>query len=147
MDRLAIQLGQMLHIFRTLDRRPDPKKWTSARLMIYTREQDECWAYAQAVSTLAYPALQKDLDNARREVMDVIDRARNLTHGSPFGAVIVPVKRNVYQARWSDHQITPEFTRDPTLSGFILPRALAQKVVKLHRQQVSAVTGLVRAVR
>lgn len=147
MDKLAVKLGQMLHIFKVLDRRPNPRNWTPEQLRIYTREQDECWAYAQALGALAFPALQQELEKTRRQVMEVIGAVRALQHGSPFGSVIAPGKKISYQARWTDHQVSPEFTRDPTLTGIIIPRGISQKLVKLHRQQVSAITGLVRATR
>jgi len=143
-----ITLGHLLHLFKRLNH-PNrrPRRWTLGEIEQYRREQDECYVLAQALTSLTSPRIQQELDATRREVMELLDRVRQLQQGVAFGDVVTPVRRISYNERWSDHQVSPEFSRDPYVSGFIVPRVLSTRLIKLHKQQIAAITDLLRGAR
>lgn len=114
-------------------RNVDPDKL--AKLML---QQDEMFNLAQVVGLEFFPDVQIPLDAARREVMHLIEEHR----AEISGAVMSPTPKRIRNERWFDHQITPEVSRDIAMTGLIVPRELAKRLVQLHRLQISALTDL-----
>jgi len=101
-------------------------------------QQDEAYRLAQALGRRCFPQLQRDLEQARLEFMELLRKHRAMV----IGDVVGPHRKLSYRERWHDHQITPEVTRDPALAGLIVPRELSQRLIRLHKEQISKITDL-----
>lgn len=99
--------------------------------------EDELYHLAQAIAAREWPTLQRELTAARIEFMALLRKHK----ASISGDVFAPgAKRR--QTCWSDHQVTPEVSSDPALTGLIVPKELSRRLIRLHKQQVALITDL-----
>lgn len=98
--------------------------------------EDQLYHLAQALASCEFPGLQRELTNTRREFIHHLKKHKASLNGHVFTHIRRPVER------WSDHQITPEVSRDPALAGLIIPRELSRRLIRLHKQQVASITDL-----
>jgi len=97
---------------------------------------------AQALCAAEAPEVQHELDAVRREIVDQVSRNRPVVEPSP--GVFTPLPKKIKQCDWTDFQLTPEITISPLVAGHLVPRDLVNRLLKLHRMQVSVVTSLIR---
>lgn len=103
--------------------------------------QVEKFNIAQALARLVFPQVQEHLDQARRAVIQHLSEKNN-QHGQ--SAIIYPKRCTKRDLVWQNIQITPEVASNPILTGERVPKLLAKQLIKAHRAQVSALTGLLR---
>lgn len=95
----------------------------------YRSAHEELWVIAQALCALADPGLQSHLDATRRLILAEIHK-----HISIGDTVIKPTTRS-RPMRWYEHELTPELTYDPRLTGSLLSHALVKTLRALIRAQ------------
>ena len=101
--------------------------------------QVELYQLAQVICMLLTPAIQIELDEVRREIMEQLD----LRIKTPVGARVVTKRIPKSNLLWSEFQITPEISVDPTITGNMVLRPLLQKLKGLLRAQCSTVNARV----
>jgi hypothetical protein len=96
----------------------------------YAQAQTELFQLAQAICKVAEPAVQSELEAAR---LDLVEQIR-LHVKTPVGPCVLPHVRSKLLA-WSDYQITPELTSDPSIAyNAVLKPALARLKAALRAQ-------------
>ena len=116
---------------------------------------DKKFIVAQAICAIAAPTVQEALDACRREAMQYIaGGARRCDRHHIEGCVCAykaQIKSEVLQfgksTDWKRYEITPEVTRDPTISGRKLPRNLVRKLTRQLLKQQLVVTKLTKHIR
>src|SRR6266550_2472867 len=106
----------------------------------FIRAQTAMFHLAQAICHLASPDIQRELDDARRDVM------HEITHG-PRGLECHVVILAAHAPRWTDFEITPEVTFDPTISGSPVSRKAASRLRHAHKIQIATISRLVTEYR
>lgn len=110
----------------------------------------ERWAAAQAICGISAPQVQKDLEGIRREVMEIVARARDTQAAregrvslKEFRAMIAP--KAMQHESWETYQITPEVASDMSLTGIKLPTELVRRLKHILRKQQLIVKAAVRS--
>jgi hypothetical protein len=104
----------------------------------FDQAQRELWVLAQAICKLAFPKIQSELEAAQR---DAIAQIRlHIEHATP---VVVHPRRRQRPVIWSDFQLTPELSLDPTTTGACVTTDVAKRLHKAHKHQVSTVLSVV----
>jgi|SRR5438128_2449468 len=106
----------------------------------FVRAQTSMFHLAQAICQVACPDVQRELDDARRDVM------HELTH-APKGLEVHMVVVNMHAPRWQEFEITPEVTFDHSLAGSPVSKHAATRLKRAHKHQVSMVTHLIAEYR
>ncbi len=106
----------------------------------FIRAQAAMFHLAQAICQLASPDVQRELDDARREVMDELTRA-------PKGLEVHVAALARSAPRWQEFEITPEVTFDHSLAGSPVSKHAAMRLKRAHKHQVSVVTHLLAEYR
>lgn len=101
----------------------------------YRMAQVEMFHLAQVICSLVDPTLQLELDTIRREIMQQID----LHIKVPTGARVVTKRTTPGQLTWSEYQITPEISVDPTITGNAVLFPLLRRLRVALRAQVGLV--------
>jgi len=101
--------------------------------------QVEMYQLAQVICMLLTPAIQIELDEVRREIMEQID----LKIKVPTGARVTTKRIPKSSLLWSEFQITPEISVDPTITGNMVLRPLLKRLKGLLRAQCSTVNARV----
>lgn len=101
--------------------------------------QDHLFVLAQIIASSYFPDIQEPLETARRALMKLLDERR----ASLVGHVVASTQKKAWRYRWYDHQVTPEFSRDPAVAGLIVPTELSKRLIRLHKEQIAAITDLV----
>jgi len=112
--------------------------------------QVEAYELAQAITKTRWPQLDSELRATRRRIVEIISPPtdldkrpkRKLRLSDPAFAS----KKRESFPRWSEIRLTPELDFDQSLTGIVVPRALAGKLIKLHREQVKLLTNLIMEV-
>lgn len=97
--------------------------------------QVEMFNLAQVICMLVAPATQLELDAIRREIMEQIE----LNIKVPTGARVVTRRIPTGHLLWSEYQLTPEITVDPSITGNAVLFPLLQRLKVLLRAQVGLV--------
>ena len=101
----------------------------------------ELFNLAQVIAARHAPSLQRELDDLRTRVVQ--EYVAHRTAIRSLASVIHPIRTTRPYIRWSDYQITPEISRSLDVTGTIVPRVIANKLVQKHREQVALITSLV----
>lgn len=91
---------------------------------------------AQVLCSFINPALQRELELTRREV---IREMFSLWPEKGDPAWFAP--RRVKATKWFDFQITPEITNSIQVGGCWVERGLAERLIKLHKAQIQVISN------
>lgn len=104
--------------------------------------QIELFYLAQIIGLQHAPDIQRELDAARKRVMEEIKKQE-----LPIGEQMLPSRdRSRPFPRWFDFQITPEVSADPTITGVIVSRANAVRLRRALKAQIKAVMEVVNGI-
>lgn len=95
----------------------------------YRSAHEELWVIAQALCALADPVLQNHLDRTRRFILQEIHDKL------PLGNAIIKPTTRSRPMRWYEHELTPELTHDPRLTGTLISRKSLKTLRALLRAQ------------
>jgi len=108
----------------------------------FEKAQRELWQLAQAICSLTHPALQAELDAARRDVM-----AQVCLHIINCGPVVVRPRNYLRPITWPEFQLTPELSQDVTITGATVTSDVAKRLRLAHKNQVSAIYAIIHKAR
>src|SRR5207249_4486243 len=135
---------EFLRLDRSWHRPPRPFHGNEGNYAVlkqnFIRAQAAMFHLAQAICQLASPDVQRELDDARREVMDELTRA-------PKGLEVHVAALARSAPRWQEFEITPEVTFDHSLAGSPVSKHAAMRLKRAHKHQVSVVTHLLAEYR
>lgn len=114
---------------------------TLEMLRCFDAAQVEMFQLAQLICALIAPQVQADLDNVRREIMELIE----LNIKAETGARVVTKKIASSHMVWYEFQLTPEIAVDPTITGNAVLGNLLPRLKAALRQQVTRVNTAVYA--
>jgi hypothetical protein len=101
--------------------------------------QIEMFYLAQAICSQHAPIIQENLNNARRKVIEEINLGP-----TDVGGQVTPSRQTNFH-RWSDFQITPEFSLDPFVTGKYISKGAITRLRQAHKEQVQAVINIVES--
>lgn len=115
---------------------------------------EEMFRLAQYIAKHKFPALQDELESARRAAIKALETTISTTHGTKVyqhgtkgqSAYMRPKKYTLATIVWSDIQITPEISSDFNLAGKVIPHIVAKRLIVALRRQIGALERLIRDV-
>jgi hypothetical protein len=108
----------------------------------FREAQRELWALAQAICKITHPKIQAELEAAQRDAI-----AQIRLHVEHAGPAVVHPRRRQRPILWSDYELTPEFSLDPTTTGACVTKDVAKRLREAHKHQVSAVSSVIHNYR
>lgn len=134
------KIDAILHRYRELSACYGHAPRRAAERPAYDNAQRELWALAQAICQLTQPTIQAELDAARR---DAIAQIRlHVERVSPVAVYPRPRQRPV---PWTEFQLTPELSVDPSTTGACVTTDVARRLHRAHKLQVSIVINVVHS--
>lgn len=113
---------------------------TPEMLRQFHSAQIEMFYIAQKICMLTRPDIQLTLDAVRRKIVEQIE----LSIKAPIGARVMTQRVNSSALTWSEYQLTPEISSDPTITGNVVLMPLLRQLKESLRAQVSHVITIVR---
>jgi hypothetical protein len=105
----------------------------------YLEAQVELYHLAQFIGSHTCPAIQKDLERARRDAMEQLVKFE-FDHLATADSIFAPAKcQNDRRWTWVDYQITPEVAGDPNLTGRIVTKDVTIRLQQALKAQVRAI--------
>lgn len=115
---------------------------------------EERFQLAQVICMKHSPTLQRSLDDLRREVIKTINDTPKRPcrkHGLEGCVCMFRAQFHAVELKgikdWQKHQVTPEVSRDPSLSGIRVPSELVKRLNRALQAQHLIVGRLTRKTR